>query len=265
MDTSLIDVLKLKSQGVISIIGAGGKTSLMFSLAKELAYSGKKVLTTTTTKIFMPTPEQSPVTIITDSTDELIEKSKKKLRSLNHFSAGCKQVVDPKKLKGFDSAIINHLWQAACFDWIIVEADGARRKPLKATDFHEPKVPGITTHLVHLTGLDVVGKILDDNHVHRPKLFSNNTGLPMGDIIDEKSIAKSSLLELIKAGTNISTSFLSFMFLNKADNPKRVEQGGKIAELVKESNKVDTVIIASLKGKPYIQNCFDIKTNKELK
>ncbi len=56
MNTSLIDILKLKSQGVISIIGAGGKTSLMFSLAKELSKSGKKVLTTTTTKIFMPTP-----------------------------------------------------------------------------------------------------------------------------------------------------------------------------------------------------------------
>lgn len=265
MNTSLIDALKLSDKGIISIIGAGGKTSLMFSLAKELAESGKKVLTTTTTKIFMPDPEQSPETIITDSIDELIEKSKKMLSLFNHFSAGCKQVVDPNKLKGFDPAVIDQLGQAGCFDWIIVEADGARRKPLKATDTHEPIVPEMTTRLIHVTGLDAVGKTLDDNHVHRAKIFSNNTGLLFGSTIDEKSIAKSALLEIEKAGAGISTAFLRAEFLNKADNQKRVKQGKKIAELIKENNKVDTVIIASLKDEQFMKCCFDIKKNKELK
>ncbi len=265
MNTSLIDVLKLKSQGVISIIGAGGKTSLMFSLAKELSKSGKKVLTTTTTKIFMPTPEQSPDTIIADSFDELIKKSEKKLSRFNHFSAGAKQVLDPKKLKGFDPDIIDQLGQAACFDWIIVEADGARRKPLKATDTHEPIIPEMTTHLIHVTGLDAVGTTLDDDHVHRAKIFSDNLSLPLGSTIDEKSIVKSALLEIDKAGAGISAPFLSFEFLNKADNQMRIKQGEKIAKLLNKSNKVDTIIIASLKEKPHIQHCFSIQKNKELK
>ncbi|MCD4678214.1 MAG: hypothetical protein K8S18_19810, partial [Desulfobacula sp.] len=63
MTNTLIDNLQLNRRGVISLIGAGGKTSLMFCLAKELENSGKTVLTTTTTKIFMPTPDQSPVTV----------------------------------------------------------------------------------------------------------------------------------------------------------------------------------------------------------
>ena len=218
-------------------------------MAKELAESGKKVLTTTTTKIFMPGSGESPETIITDSIDELIEKSESCLGRFNHFSAGCKQIADPKKLKGFDPDIIDQLWQAACFDWIIVEADGARRKPLKSSDIHEPLVPGMTTHLIHVTGLDAVGKILDDKNVHRAKLFSKNTGLLLGGIIDAQSVAISAALEIKKAGATIIADFLSFAFLNKADDPDRIKQGQKIAELMKKSNIVDTVIIASLKNR----------------
>jgi probable selenium-dependent hydroxylase accessory protein YqeC len=48
MKTKLIDTLQLTGQGLISIIGAGGKTSLKFRLAKEHEDSGKSVLTTTT-------------------------------------------------------------------------------------------------------------------------------------------------------------------------------------------------------------------------
>ncbi|MCD4742873.1 MAG: putative selenium-dependent hydroxylase accessory protein YqeC [Desulfobacteraceae bacterium] len=271
MTGSLIKILKLNGQGIISIIGAGGKTSLMFRLAKELAESGKKVLTTTTTKIFLPRPDQSPDIIITDFVDELIEKSKSCLDRFNHFSAGREQIQTPgtvnRKLKGFDPATIDQLWEAACFDWIIVEADGAKRKSLKSTDTHEPLLPGMTTHLIHVTGLDVVGKTLDDNHVHRAELFSNNTGLLLGESIDEQSIAASAAFEIEKAEAAISAAFLSVLFLNKADNIGKVRQGEKIAELINARNVVDKIIIASLMDKKFIQYCFDIqsKETKEIK
>ena len=42
MKQSLIEMLQLKDKGVISVIGAGGKTSLMFELAKQLVDSKKK-------------------------------------------------------------------------------------------------------------------------------------------------------------------------------------------------------------------------------
>ncbi len=253
----LVNILELRGQGVISIIGAGGKTSLMFNLAKELAESGKRVLTTTTTKIFMPGPDLSPDIITADSVEELIEKSKSCLSRFRHFSAGSKHISDTnklsRKLKGFDPDIIDQLWKADCFDWIIVEADGAKRKPLKATDTHEPLVPKVTTHLIHVTGLDAVGEILDDNNVHRAKLFSSNTGLPIGGIIDEQSIAASAVLEIKKAGTDIPTAFLSCMFLNKADNPKKIDQGKNITGFIKNSDIIDMVVIASLKNKKAIK------------
>ena len=57
---SLIEALALGSRELISLVGAGGKTTLMFALAEELRILNRRVVTTTTTKIVPPAPEESP-------------------------------------------------------------------------------------------------------------------------------------------------------------------------------------------------------------
>ena len=255
MTNTLIDKLHLDRQGVISLIGAGGKTSLMFHLAKELTDSGKTVLTTTTTKIFLPGPDQSPVTIIENTVGELVRKSESHLNHYPHFSAGSRHDAVTGKLNGFAPDIIDQLWQTRLFDWIIVEADGARRKPLKATNSHEPVIPGATTHLILVTGLDAVGTMLDDKYVHRAKLFSENTGLAPGETIDEQSIAISTAIEIKKARTMSHPRF-NFVFLNKADTPERMASGQKIAKLLQTNKNIFQIITASLKDKILVKDCF---------
>jgi hypothetical protein len=51
---SLTEALGIEAREMISLVGAGGKTTLMFRLAKELSLSGKRLVTTTTTKILEP-------------------------------------------------------------------------------------------------------------------------------------------------------------------------------------------------------------------
>ncbi len=258
MKPNLIDTLQLTGKGLISIIGAGGKTNLMFRLAKELADSGKRVLTTTTTKIFMPTPSQSPFTIIDSSIDELVKKSDVRLKSYLHFSAGAKYDLPTGKLKGFAPDSIDELWQANLFDWIIVEADGARQKPLKSTASHEPVVPKATTHLILVSGLDALGKPLDETHVHRAKLFSKNTGLSMGGTMDEKAMATSIAIEIKKAG-HLSHPLSNFVILNKADNPDKINSGQKIAELLQTNKIIQRIIIASLIDESSVKSCLILK------
>ncbi|NOX34204.1 MAG: putative selenium-dependent hydroxylase accessory protein YqeC [Deltaproteobacteria bacterium] len=257
MSGKLIDKLCLKDRGVISLIGAGGKTSLMFRLAKELENSGKTVLTTTTTKIFMPDRAQSPYTIVANSFDKILDRTKSSLHQYRHFSAGSVHDQAAGKLNGFSPGIIDQLWEKNLFDWIIVEADGAKQKSLKATALHEPVVPGTTTRLVLVTGLDAVGKILDDKIVHRAKLFSNNTGLLPGEAINEQSIATSIAFEIKKAG--LFLPFLNFVFLNKADNKSQIKSGEKIAGLLQTNGAISRVIIASLKDKAPLKNNFNCK------
>ena len=54
----------MKERELITLVGAGGKTTLMFALANELLAGHKKIITTTTTKIYPPEPGQSPALIL---------------------------------------------------------------------------------------------------------------------------------------------------------------------------------------------------------
>ena len=46
--------VRLPEHAVISVTGAGGKTSLIFAWARELAAAGKSVIITTTTHMYRP-------------------------------------------------------------------------------------------------------------------------------------------------------------------------------------------------------------------
>ena len=256
MDQSLTDLFQMTGTGVVSIIGAGGKTSLMFCLAKELAGAGKKVLTTTTTHIFMPGSDQSPHLLMADTAAALVEGCRSTLDRFPHFSAASRSLPDQGKLKGFTPQILDHLWQASLFDWILVEADGAKGRPLKATDRHEPVVPRSTTHLIHVSGLDGLGNPLDEVSVHRAPLFSANTGLALGAVIDEEAMAESAVQEIQKAAAMSFPRVQKFALLNKADNLHRQRCGEKIAELLQARQHLDRIVMAALQDPDPIKKAW---------
>src|SRR4030043_310016 len=61
---TLKEALSIKPGEVVSLVGGGGKTTLMFALARELATGGESVITTTTTKILEPSPAETPLLIV---------------------------------------------------------------------------------------------------------------------------------------------------------------------------------------------------------
>ena len=90
--TSLRQALLLPiNGGVVSLVGAGGKTSLMFKLARELSMAGEPVLTTTTTKILEPSRDQSAHLILSNSVSNMLKQAKelaKEIRiSINNLRA----------------------------------------------------------------------------------------------------------------------------------------------------------------------------------
>ena len=60
---TLKKAFNIKPGEVISLVGGGGKTTLMFALAWELASSGNCV-TTTTTRILEPLPSETPFLLV---------------------------------------------------------------------------------------------------------------------------------------------------------------------------------------------------------
>ena len=70
---SLSDLIDLPAKPLISIIGAGGKTTTMYTLAGELSQRGKRVITTTTTQIFLPKPGETDTLIVAAAMPSLLK------------------------------------------------------------------------------------------------------------------------------------------------------------------------------------------------
>ncbi len=248
--------LSLGGKGVVSIVGAGGKTTLMYSLANELVSAGKRVLTTTTTKIFKPTPEECPVTILSKRSDEIIEKARILMQDCSHITLGAEYEPLRGKYIGVNPDILADILESDLFDYIIIEADGAAQKSLKACAFNEPVVPVFTDCLVSLAGLDVVGKLLDEQWVFRADIFSNITKLPLSHKITEAEIAEM-LIHDIASIKALKQDVIKIAFLNKADTIPLQKAGNEIAVLIEERGRdcFHRVIVGRLKEEPVIHTC----------
>ncbi len=221
---------------MISFVGAGGKTSLMFRLARLLALSGLRVLTTTTTKIFVPAPEQSETVLVDSDPLAILRLASSRRTCPPHVTAAACHLADSGKLKGFATEAINIFNNSELFDWILVEADGAAGRSLKAPAEHEPVIPSCTTNLVAVAGLDVLGKPLSEDVVFRSELAGRLMGIEQGEVISETALAR---LFLDPAGSfkGIPAASRRIIFLNKADAPDRLAAAARIAELLRHSGQ----------------------------
>jgi len=218
--------------GVVSLVGGGGKTTLMFRLARELADSGCRVLTTTTTKIFRPDPDQSPHLVVDAEPDGLIRRTRALMESgCRHMTAvqGFGGGVD--KLVGLPRSAVTELVRHGGFDWILVEADGAKRRPLKAPAAHEPVVPAESTVVTAVVGLEAIDRPLAAPWVFRCKYYSRITGLSEAAAVTLESVAcvlthPQGMMKGAPEGAR------RCVFLNKADNRRRLVHGRKLAKLL---------------------------------
>ena len=229
---TLKEALYLEKGGVVSFIGAGGKTSLMFSIARELSNAGESVLTTTTTKILMPSKDQSPVVILSDSLDEILNKARGLIKNNLHISAASQRTDSTLgKLKGFEPEAIDEIRKSGVFRWILVEADGAARRPLKAPAFHEPVIPDCSGWLIGIIGLKCIGKPLGERWVFRHKIYAEITGLKPEEPVTEESVA-AALIDKNGIMKGCPSHTKKVVFLNMADNQKLLESGRRIAGIL---------------------------------
>ncbi len=230
----LAEALKLDGAGVVSCVGAGGKTTIMFRLANELAARGKRVLTTTTTQILVPGEEQSPHVFICPSIADLGGAIANMEPTWTHITAAAEK-SNGSKLRGFTESHIEQIEKKGWFDWIIVEADGAAGKPLKAPASHEPVVPSCSCRVVGVIGLDSVGNPLTDRFVHRSNTYSKITGLAEGKPVTALSIA-----HLIAHPDGLFKGCPSqaarIAFFNKADTVERIDVSQSIIDIVAKMN-----------------------------
>ena len=211
---SLLSCLSLPPKGIVAIYGAGGKTSFMQSLAKDLVLCGHKVIQTTTTKIRRPALMPC---IIGHDIKTVTEELRIRLQE-NPMVSLASSLIPDGKLTGIPPSWPDALLKEEIADYILVEADGSARKSIKGYAHYEPVFPVNTCILVPVLGLDVIGRPVTAENVHRPDLFCRLTGCKPGALLEISSLV---------------TMYRHMMELGAAHSPQ--------AAIVPVFNKVDAI------------------------
>jgi probable selenium-dependent hydroxylase accessory protein YqeC len=177
---SLSQTLGLGRRELVSFVGAGGKSTLLLGLGHELAKNGHRVVLTTTTK--MGTNQIPASSAPVHDLDEV-----RRMITPGNMVFLIGETQGPKVF-GVLTAMVDELFDDNSVDYIVVEADGARRRAIKAPAEHEPVIPSRTTTVVVVTGLDAVGSRVDEA-AHRPELVSAITGRGLDGRLTPKDVA----------------------------------------------------------------------------
>lgn len=172
--------LGLKRGAVVSLVGAGGKTTLMFTLAEIAVKQGLRVLVTTSTRIFIPDSQQY----------HHLSLSERPYFSSPHPGIYVAGMVceSPLKMKGLSDEVLNPLLNQ--FDLVLIEADGSKCKPLKGWSQTEPVISPHTTHTIGVIDLMALSCQVSDTLVHRLPLFLQLTGLQDGERLNFDAVCR---------------------------------------------------------------------------
>jgi len=259
----LIEALGLQHSRLISLCGAGGKTTLMFSLAREFVAAGERVLVTTTTKIARDEADGWPSFAATTYA-QVLERARRLLPESEPDRAGAVIAYsrvggDGYRLVGFAPELIDALAQAGRFDRILVEADGSARKPLKAPAAHEPVIPSATDALVIVAGINGLGLPLSEDNLFRAEIWSRLTGLALGSPITAESLARC-VAHPEGLARGCPAHARRMLFLNQADAPQRRAEAKRVAEhlTAASANPVERVVIGYLLPQPDISEVVSL-------
>jgi probable selenium-dependent hydroxylase accessory protein YqeC len=211
----------------VAFVGAGGKTSLIEYLAEKTATRNKKTVITTTTKIYV----REPYMLLKQDRDDNNPR-------VNPIRAG--QTIENRKLTAVTFDDLRELGKT--FDTVLIEADGAKEKPLKYPAPHEPVIPPFSGMVFVLAGLDsLFGQI-------KEKVFRWDILREKGELTGDATISP-----------DIFTSFFTnevllkdigskpcAIVLNKYDYCMQKQVIFRIAKEIIEKTGVERVIISSL-------------------
>ena len=179
--------LNIKPSQCVSIMGAGGKSTLMNRLADELIVLGRTVVLSSTTNYHRPKILQSDqILLIRDAPhwpDQLgiLAQRWNRLLVLHHN-------LGDAMVKGIDVATVHKIHDRIPDAIVILKTDGARKRWFKAPNRSEPVVPPWSQLAITVVSCAIVGQPLTEALVHRPERVAELTGLDLGDPITPQAV-----------------------------------------------------------------------------
>lgn len=161
----LAELLEIRP-GVTAVIGGGGKTTLLRTLGEELAAGGGRVLLCASTKML---PFDGLLNLIDPSVEVLAG-------ALDTWRLVCAGAPVPGTGK-LTAPALPMVRLAELADYVLVEADGAAGRPMKAHASHEPVVPPEAGRTICIVGASGFGRPIAAA-AHRPARYASLAGLP---------------------------------------------------------------------------------------
>ena len=220
----LTEFLEIKKHDVISFAGAGGKTSTIFALARELKHTTDyKILITTTTKMFL---EKEAVTV----EDEWFIKEQMLKKRL--VTAG-KDLG--RKMGCFSADFLQKIISLS--DIALIEADGAQRRPFKMPRPYEPVYLPNTTKIVYLAGMTALDKVI--GNLSRSDILADFLHKQPDEKLTEEDMLK--VLQNEKGAKKDIQEKEFYVILNQADDDKILQSAEKIAAVLSR-NGIKTAV-----------------------
>ena len=211
---------------VVSLVGGGGKTTLLYAMASHCAQKGWRVLVSTTTHILRPE------NWLWAKTDAEIQKL---------WARGSYAVVGspaPKgKLTAPPEADLAH-WMAQA-DAVFLEADGAKHFPCKAPAEQEPVLLPQSDIVLAVAGLSALGHPLKEC-CFRLEQACMLLGVPPEACLTPELLAQ--LLASEQGGRKRVGSRAFYAVLNQADTPQRQLLGKQTLCVLQERYRVNGVL-----------------------
>jgi molybdenum cofactor cytidylyltransferase len=224
---SSLQCLGIRRGDVVSVVGAGGKTTLVYRLAGDARAAGLRVLVTTTTHMGA-LPEATTGPLLVEEEGGRAAAVAAALSDWGRATLLGRRLRDDK-LEGVAPERVDELCSAA--DLTLVEADGARGRSLKVPASHEPVLPRSTSLVVVVAALDVLGEPLTEERIHRLELVSAASGTTVGEAVDEDTVV--ACLRYARGYVSrLPARCRAAVFLNKVEDPDRHLAALRIARRV---------------------------------
>jgi molybdenum cofactor cytidylyltransferase len=237
----LIRAVRADHPAAIALVGAGGKTTALFLLARQFE---RRIFVTTSTHLAV---EQVSLA------DQHIVLTESQLPSdfQNQLHSNVILLTGPpgkdNRVHGLTLEQLQALHEFAQREQIglLVEADGSRRLPLKAPAEHEPVIPPWVDCVIVSAGMQALGKPLTSEHVHRPEIFARISAAAIGESVSTDSVA--TVLKSPAGGLkNIPKHARKIALLNQADSYELQVQAQTMAASLHPA--YNSVLVASLQN-----------------
>lgn len=233
---NLYNIIDIEKDNIVTVVGAGGKTSLINYLAKYYK-DNYKVLLTTTTKIFKPKVNfEYKIFMLNDNRKIDIQ--------IDRGLIVCGQYInEEEKIVGIDFKDLDTITKN--FDLTLIEGDGSKRKKIKGWNQSEPVVYTSTKKVIGVLDITAFDMDVNEENIHRLEEFKKIT-----KINSSKKITIDNLYDIVLNENGLFKNSIGekVLFINKVENTYYENLTKKLINCIEDKAKDINIAYGSIKN-----------------